>query len=200
MPRKNARLRDGLTATVGAIALSAGAAHAAARPLPASLPFDGAGNVVVFDDTAGTGGWVGSITEFSDPASPVANPWSFASVVTFAYDAASNLLSGHFELTDASDLSGSLFGSISGGFSDPARTLATGGQLALDYAVEGGTGTLSGYTGFGLSFLTYDPSSTAFDNYSESGVIVATVPEPATAWLLAAGLAVVGLSRRTRRS
>ncbi len=180
----------------GACLLSLGlgsAAHAAA----VDIPFEGAGNVVVFDPLAGTGGWVGSIDEVLAPgASGPAR--SFVSVVTFTFDALANALNGQFEFTNALDLSSTVFGTVAGAFTNPLDVLAVGGQWALDYTVAGGTGDLAGARGFGLSFLTYDPAATTFNNYTEQGLLVLQVPAPATLPLAAAALSLLVLAHRRR--
>lgn len=165
-----------------------GTGYVQAGPLSA-FSFSGEGNVLIFDAVAGTGGWNGAITEFSDPAAPLPNPLSLASLVLFSFDAAANLLSGTFEFTYAADLSSSIFGTLSGSFTDPAGNLGSGGQLALDYLVQGGSGLYSGSQGFGLSFLSFDPDSVSFNNYSEDGLLVVDavptgVPVPATSSLV----------------
>lgn len=159
------------------------------------IPFEGAGNVVVFDPLAGTGGWVGSFDEVLAPGQS-GPARSFVTVVTFTFDALLNALSGQFEFTDAFDLNTSIFGSVAGAFTSPPGRLGVGGQLALDYTVAGGTGAYNRSSGFGLSFLTYDPAATTFNNYAEQGLLVLAVPAPATLPLAAAGLALLGLARR----
>ncbi len=162
--------------------------------------FDGAGNLLVFDAAAGTGGWNGAITAYADPGMAPPLPLSLASLVLFSFNDSANLLTGQFEFTDAADLSSSVFGTLSGSFTDAASTLQGGGQFALDYLVDGGTGRFAGYRGFGLSFLSFDPNATGFDNYSEQGLLAAAVPEPASVWPLAAGLAwLARVSRRRAR-
>ena len=69
------------------------------------------------------------------------------------------------------------------------------GIPCLDYAITGGTGLFAGAYGFGLAFLDFDPMGT-FNNYQESGVLVFSVPAPATLALVLAGLAAVAVSRR----
>jgi hypothetical protein len=173
--------------TLGLAAVSA----VQAGPL-SSFSFAGDGNVLVFDALAGAGGWNGQITEFADP--PLAAPRSLASLVTFSYDASANVLTGQFEFTDAVDLLSNAFGTLMGRFTDPAGNLVDGGQLELDYSVLGGTGLFSGSSGFGLSFLSFDPQSTAFNNYREDGLLVvgatAAVPLPGSAPLVGLGLAL----------
>jgi hypothetical protein len=170
---------------------------AQAGPL-ANFSFEGQGNLLVFDTTTGSGGWNGEIREFSNPASPLPVPLSFAVLVTFDFDAATNHLLGSFEFTQTDDLDSSIFGRVTGGFTDPAGSLATGGQLGLDYSVLGGTGRYAGYGGFALSFLEFDPSAGG-DNYAEQGLIVA-MPEPGMAWLvMTAGLLLVQARQRRQQ-
>jgi hypothetical protein len=162
------------------------------------LPFAGEGNLVVFDAAAGTGGWVGAVTQFSDPAMPLPNPVSLVSVVLFTFDSLAQTLNGSFELT-TTDLAGSLLGTVTGTFAD-ANVFSSGGQLSLDYQVQSATGTLMGISGYGLSFLTFDPAATGLNNYSEDGLAVLAVPEPNALALFATGLLFMGLvGQRLRR-
>lgn len=156
--------------------------------------FDGRGNLLVFDAAAGSGGWNGEIIEYADPALPA--PLSFAVLVLFDYDAALNRLLGSFEFTQADDLGSAIFGSVAGSFTGVSDSLAGGGQLGLDYQVLGGTGRYAGSSGFGLSFLSFDPAA-GDNNYVEQGLLIA-VPEPGMAALMAAGLALLVLVRARR--
>ena len=171
---------------------------AAADPVSYFVPFNGSGNVSVFDAAAGSGGWVGSIDQTPPPDVP--NPLSLVSVVLFQLDAATQTLSGSFEFTSAADLASTLYGTLSGSFFD-ADILTSGGQFSIDYSIAGGTGNFFGASGFGLSFLNFDPSG-AFDNYAEAGLlnfsVPAAVPTPGTLALLAAGL--LGLAATRRRA
>lgn len=192
-----------------AVACAIGLVPLLATPLAQAGPlsffnFSGEGNLLVFDAAAGTGGWNGALTEYSDPGSPLPNPLSLAALVLFDYDAALNALNGNFEFTNAVDLASSIYGTVSGGFTDPAGNLIDGGQLGLDYLIVGGTGQFAGYSGFGLSFLSFDPNPAAFNNYSEQGFLSAepsaAVPEPASATLLlAAALGWLGIKAVGRR-
>jgi hypothetical protein len=168
---------------------------AMADPVPLFVPFEGVGNVLVIDAAAGTGAWTGSIEQSPFPAVPA--PLSLVSVVFFQLDALTQTLVGTFEFTSATDLASTLFGQVSGSYAD-LDILNTGGQFFVEYNVQGGTGAFSATTGYGLSFLDFDPAG-AFNNYSEAGALVITVPTPAT--LTLAGLALLGLlwQRRTAR-
>lgn len=154
-------------------------------------PFGGAGNLSVFDATAGTGGWVGSIDEV--PPSSSGEPLSLVSVVLFNLDSATQALTGTFEFT-STDLASTLFGEVSG-MADSADFFSLGGQLSLDYNIQGGSGRFSGASGFGLAFLTYSPAG-SFNNYSEDGLLAFTVPEPGSLALAGLGLLVAAGSRR----
>lgn len=167
---------------------------ALAAPTSYFLPYLGQGNVSVFDATAGTGGWVGSIDEVPAPSNP--QPLSLVSVVLFTLDSVNHTLSGSFEFT-TTDLLNTLTGDVTGVFIDDG-ILILGGQFSLDYAITGGTGLFAGAHGFGLAFLDFDPMGT-FNNYQESGVLVFSVPAPATLALVLAGLAAVAVSRRKAR-
>jgi hypothetical protein len=165
--------------------------------VPQFVPYDGAGNVLVIDAAAGTGAWTGSIDQSPFPAVP--SPLSLVSVVFFQLDAALQTLSGSFEFTNAADLASTLFGDITGSYFD-ADILLNGGQFSIDYTILGGTGAFAGATGYGLSFVDFDPAG-SFNNYAEAGQLVITVPEPAT--LALAGLALlaaVGAAPRGRTS
>lgn len=185
-------LRRWLAAAACLLSLSALQAQAQAL---SNFSFDGRGNLLVFDAAAGSGGWNGEISEFSDSALPA--PLSFAVLVLFDYDAALNRLFGTFEFTQADDLNSSIFGHVMGGFTDVSGSLAGGGQLGLDYSLLGGTGRYAGASGFGLSFLSFDPAATGDNNYVEQGLLVA-VPEPGMAGLMAGGLIALALARPRR--
>ena len=170
-------------------------ATASAAALNYFVPYLGQGNVSVFDAAAGTGGWVGSIDEVPDPAN--ANPpLSLVSVVLFTLDRAAGTLMGSFEFT-TTDLLSTLFGDLSGSFLD-ADILSRGGQFSLDYQINGGTGQFARANGFGLAFLDYNPAAPG-DNYTQSGLLLFTVPAPATGALALAGLLALTVSRRKAR-
>lgn len=160
---------------------------AQAEPVPLFVPFEGAGNLLVIDAPAGTGAWTGSIEQSAFPA--VSMPLSLVSVVFFQLDALTRTLAGSFEFTTAADLASTLFGQVSGSYLD-ADILNTGGQFSIDYTILGGTGAFSGATGFGLSFVDFNPAG-VFNNYTEAGALVIAVPEPATFVLV--GLGLLGL-------
>jgi PEP-CTERM motif len=187
------RLRRGLCAAALAVSLPT---LAQAEPTTLFVPFNGAGNVSAFTTTSG--GWVGNIEQTAPPV--VSDPLSLVSVVLFQLNAATQTLTGTFEFTRASDLGATLFGDITGSYV-VADILNLGGQFSLDYTVTGGTGAFAGVTGFGLSFVDFNPAG-VFNNYAEAGLLTldvpAAVPEPAT-WLLAAmGLMALGVVRRQR--
>ena len=167
---------------------------ALAAPTSYFLPYLGQGNVSVFDATAGTGGWVGSIDEVPAPSNP--QPLSLVSVVLFTLDSVNHTLSGSFEFT-TTDLLNTLTGDLIGSYVND-DILNLGGQFSLDYRILAGTGLFEGANGFGLAFVDFDPL-TAFNNYQESGVLVFNVPAPATLALVLAGLAAVAVSRRKAR-
>ena len=157
---------------------------AQADPVSYFVPFSGEGNLSVFDAAAGTGGWVGSLVQ--SPVPPVAAPLDLVSVVLFTLDAASRTLMGTFEFT-TTDLMSTLFGDLTGSYVN-ADILTTGGQFSIDYRILGGTGNFFRASGFGLSFVDFNPAG-VFNNYTEAGLLNFDVPEPGTALL--AGLALL---------
>lgn len=176
--------------------LLAAALPATADPVSYFVPYSGQGNVAVFDATAGTGGWVGSINPFPDPG--VSAPLSLVSVVLFTVDAATQTFTGSFEFS-TTDLLSMLFGDISGTVS-AADILDAGGQFSIDYQILGGSGLFAGASGFGLAFLDFNPLAAGFDNYAETGLLSFTVPEPASLTLaILALLAALTLSRGPRK-
>jgi hypothetical protein len=167
---------------------------AMAEPVTTFVPFGGTGNVAVFDADAGTGGWVGTIDQAPEPGG--AAPLSLVSVVLFTLDRTARTLDGHFEFT-TTDLASTLFGRLVGSFVND-DILASGGQFSLDYQVLGGSGRWAGASGFGLSFLDFDPRVSG-DTYAESGLLVFAVPTPATGALTVAGLLAMVFSTRVSR-
>ncbi len=160
------------------------AAHADAVTL--FVPFEGVGNVSVFDASAGSGGWTGSIDQSPFPAVP--SPLALVSVVLFQLDATTQTISGSFEFT-TTDLASTLFGELSGSYADLDILLA-GGQFSVDYAILGGSGAFAGASGYGLAFVDFDPAGT-FNNYTEAGLLVFSVAEPGTLALAGLSLLVV---------
>jgi hypothetical protein len=180
------------TAALALLPLLTLAPAAQAGPLVLA-PFSGSGNAVVFDASTGAGGWVGTVEQFADPG--VTDPLKLVSEVLFTVDPLTQLLSGQFTFTRSADLGAALFGLVTGRTTD-ANVFNLGGQFALDYTIQGGTGDFAGASGFGLSFLTFDPNGT-FDNYTEFGLLAFAVPEPGGLPLVAGSLlALWGVGRR----
>ena len=153
--------------------------------------FDGQGSLV-FDVDTGMGAWTGTIDE--SPFPPVASPLGLLSVVSFSFDSASNMLSGLFELTSANQFADTLSGRIEGLLTQ--GDFASGGQLALDYFIENGSGRFLQAMGFGISLLDFAAPVNGFSDYSEAGVLVFAVPEPAPLALTMAGLLALLATRR----
>jgi hypothetical protein len=165
------------------------AAHA--EPMSYFVPFAGSGSLSVFDASAGTGGWVGSIDQIAPPV--VSDPLALVSFVLFTLDPGTLAVTGHFEFT-TTDLQSTLFGDVSG-TADSANFFNLGGQLSLDYSILGGSGAFTDASGFGLAFLNYDPAG-VFNNYGEDGLLAFSVPEPGSLTLAGLGLLAVLASRR----
>ncbi len=194
-------LQQNLRRSGRALALCAGlvcSVFGPATPALAALqfsPYSGQGNVSVFDAAAGTGGWVGSLQGLLHPLS--GDPFDLVSVVLFSVDGPSQTVSGQFEWTGAFDLGSSLFGRLTGTVSDD-DILLQGGQFALDYLIDGGTGVFTGAGGFGLAFIDFDPLAGG-DNYVEAGLVVASVPVPNGMLLAMSALVVLAASQRRQR-
>jgi hypothetical protein len=156
-------------------------------------PYSGQGNVSVFDAAAGTGGWVGSIQGLVHPLS--GDPFDLVSVVLFSVDGQGQTVSGQFEWTGAFDLDSSLFGRLTGTVSDD-DILLQGGQFALDYLIDGGTGVFAGAGGFGLAFIDFDPLTSGDNNFTEAGLIVASVPVPNSSLLAMTALMLLATLHR----
>lgn len=169
------------------------AAHA--DPVTLFVPFEGAGNMSIFDAAAGTGGWTGSIDQSAFPAVP--QPLSLVSVVLFQLDAATQTLTGTFEFT-TTDLASTLFGELSGSYVEP-DILLSGGQFSIDYTIRGGSGLFLRASGYGLSFLDFTPVPGAFDNYAEAGTLVFSVAEPGSLALAGFGLLALCVQLPKRR-
>ena len=156
-------------------------------------PYSGQGNLSVFDAAAGTGGWVGSLQGLVHPLS--GDPFDLVSVVLFSVDGLSQTVSGQFEWTGAFDLGSSLFGRLTGTVSDD-DILLLGGQFALDYLIDGGTGVFAGAGGFGLAFVDFDPLASGDNNYTEVGLVVASVPVPNSSLLAMTAVVLLAAGRR----
>ena len=178
-------------------ALLLGPVPAQAAPTPVFLTYSGDGNLVIFDASTGSGGWVGSIDPSPDPLA--APPFPGVSTVLFTLDPGTGLLSGSFEIFSG-DLLSSLFGTVGGSLSagTAADFFANGGQLSLDYSILGGSGEFYRASGFGLAFLNYDPAG-IFNNYDEIGALVFDIPTPGTLTLSLAGLLWLGLQVSARK-
>ena len=192
-------LQQNLRRSGRALALCAGlvcSVFGPATPALAALqfsPYSGQGNVSVFDAAAGTGGWVGSLQGLVHPLS--GDPFDLVSVVLFSVDGLSQTVSGQFEWTGAFDLGSSLFGRLTGTVSDD-DILLLGGQFALDYLIDGGTGVFAGAGGFGLAFVDFDPLASGDNNYTEVGLVVASVPVPNSSLLAMTAVVLLAAGRR----
>lgn len=151
--------------------------------------FDGQGSLV-FDPATRTGAWTGTIDE--SPFPPVPSPLGLLSVVSFSFDG--GMLTGMFELTSASQFADTLIGRIDGLLTQ--GDFASGGELALDYTIENGSGQFAGAQGFGTSLFDFGAPVQGFSDYTEAGVLVFAVPEPAAWALTATGLLALLTTRR----
>lgn len=153
--------------------------------------FGGQGSLV-FDAATSTGAWTGTIDE--SPFPPVPSPLGLLSVVNFSFDSTSGLLMGMFEITSASDFTTTLIGRLDGELLQ--GDFASGGQLGLNYTVDDGSGMFASAQGFGISLLDFAAPVQGFSDYTEAGVLVFSVPEPAGLALSAVALLALVASRR----
>jgi hypothetical protein len=195
LQRRLRRGRAGFALCAGLVCSVLGSSTTALAA-PQFSPYSGQGNVSVFDAAAGTGGWVGSLQGLVHPQN--GDPFDLVSVVLFSVDGVSQTVNGQFEWTGAFDLGSRLFGQLSGTVSE-ADILLQGGQLALDYLIEGGTGVFAGVSGFGLAFIDFDPLASGDNNYTEAGLVVASVPVPASPLLAMTALVMLAALHRRRR-
>lgn len=165
------------------------AAHAG--PMDYNVFFGGQGSLV-FDAATSSGAWTGTIDE--SPFPPVPSPLGLLSVVNFSFDGAGGTLTGMFELTSANQFADTLIGRIDGLLTQ--GNFADGGQLELDYSIEDGTGQFVSAQGFGISLLDFMAPAQGFSDYTEAGVLVFAVPEPAPWALAATGLLALLATRR----
>lgn len=99
------------------------------------------------------------------------------------------------------------FGTLAGELTARAVPAGEFGGFELSYAVDGGTGWWAGTEGEGQSLVTLLGPPTSFPTpFTEAGVLnldrtpIGPVPEPATAWLLLAGLLAAGRAAARPRS
>lgn len=164
---------------------------ARAEVLNYNVFYGGLGSLV-FDAATSTGAWTGTIDEAPFP--PVPSPLGLLSVVNFSFDGASGTLMGMFEFTSASDFTTTLIGRLDGELLQ--GDFATGGQLGLNYTIDDGTGLFASAEGFGISLFDFVAPVQGFSDYTEAGVLVFSVPEPAGLTLAAAALLALVASRR----
>ena len=100
--------------------------------------------------------------------------------------------------TGSLNLMSTLFGELTGTFVEP-DILTRGGQFSIDYQILGGTGDFFRASGFGLSFVDFNPAG-VFNNYAENGLLVFAVPEPGSMFLVLVALSLATVVVRGRRS
>lgn len=176
MPTLNQNLCHCLLSLSAALPLAA-----QAGPTPINLFFDGAG-------TQSSGAWSGSITPgFGSDLSE-----TLLSSVLYQLDAGGASLSGSFQFSSL-DLASMLTGLLTGSDADGD------GQFEIDYQILGGSGAFNGASGYGLSFISFDPALSSAGSYTESGLLTFDVPEPSSYGLLGLALLGVALTRRKAR-
>ena len=179
---------------------------AAALALPALLPslaqatpttydafLEGSG-ITVHDAGTGAGAWSGTLIDSPFPLPT--QPLSLLTVVNFSFDSLNNALSGDFEFTAAADFGSTLSGWVTGSFL--SGDFDSGGQLALDYNIQNGSGQFLRASGFLISLLDVTALGGGFGSYSEVASGQFVVPAPGTLALAAVGLLALAL-RRSRR-
>lgn len=163
-----------------------------ADPVSLDVLFDGSGSLN-FDSVANTGVWMGTLVDLGFAPAPPSLP-ALTSQVSFSLSGTA--LSGMFAFSDgaANTLTGLLDGTLASG------SFADGGQLLIDYTVDGGTGLFSGATGFAISildFLAPVNGSRAYTEVATGVLVVQQVPEPAG--LTLAGVALLALLATRRK-
>ena len=166
-----------------------------ASPTVYVVPYAGSGFLVDNGPVNGqpTGAWLGTIDE--TPPTITGDLPSLLSTVSFTLDPSTFTLTGLFEFDVAADLQSTIYGQFSGQYFD-TDLLSTGGLIALDYTVLGGTGTFFDASGYGIAFLNVDAASGGFSNYAEAGLLNVTVPEPGSLALVGLGLLAAVAGRR----
>ena len=165
-------------------------AHATPTTYDAFL--EGTG-ITVYNPSTGDGAWSGTLVDSPFPVPTL--PLSLLTVVNFSFDSMSNLLTGDFEFTSAADFGSTLTGRVTGSFL--FGDFETGGQLALDYDIQSGTGQFPRATGFLISLADISPLGGGFGSYSEFASGQFVVPAPGTLALAAVALLALGRGRRT---
>lgn len=113
------------------------------------------------------------------------SPWLFSSVFQIG-DAFA--VTGTFLFDDPGPSNNDFFGTITGLFNP--NTFSS----AIDYVITGGSGAFASGRGLGSGLVQIIPSTSGPPTYIERGQF--SVPEPATAGLLAAAALLIGALRR----
>lgn len=172
-------------ALVGSFAVSSAFAQ--------SFTVQGGGTITPQGPVDGGGNWPLQANGAAYTFQGYAGFWTLLS--NFSFNVNTNIGSGSFSLTQGAD-------SVSGTLYTQGTPVAQNAGFKLEYQITNGTGIFNGLVGSGSSLvlLLSDPNGPPPFNYLEAGIMnLRPVPEPQTALMLVAGIAVLSLRRLSRR-